>query len=89
MVLDHMDQYTSQWEEIRSIAAKIRRSAKSLPKWIERPAIDSRRRPGITSDECKRISDLERENFVLRRANEILRHASAYFAQAEFVRRAK
>lgn len=89
MVLDHREQYGSQWAAIRSIATKIGCSSEALRKWVERSATDSGRKPGVTTDERKRISDLERENFELRRANEILRKASAYFAQAELDRRAK
>jgi transposase len=77
MVLAQRDQYASQWETIRSIAAKNGCSSEAQHKWIERSAIDSGRKPGITSDERKRIAELERENFELRRANEILRKASA------------
>ena len=89
MVLDHREQYVSQWAAIRSIAAKIGCSSEALRKWVERSAIDSGRKPGVTTGERKRISDLERGNFELRRANEILRKASAYFAQGELDRRAK
>ena len=89
MVLDQRDQYASQWEAIRSIAAKIGCSSEALRKWVERTAIDSGRKPGVTTDERKRVAELEREVFELRRANEILRKASAYFAQAELDRRPK
>ena len=89
MVLDQRDQYASQWEAIRSIAAKIGCSSESLRKWVQRSAIDSGRKPGVTTDERKRVAELEREVFELRRANEILRKASAYFAQAELDRRPK
>ena len=89
MVLDQRDQYASQWEAIRSIAAKIGCSSEALRKWVERAAIDSGRKPGVTTDERKRVAELEREVFELRRANEILRKASAYFAQAELDRRPK
>ena len=89
MVLDQRDQYASQWEAIRSIAAKIGCSSEALRKWVQRSAIDSGRKPGVTTDERKRVAELEREVFELRRANEILRKASAYFAQAELDRRPK
>ena len=87
MVFEHESQYASQWEAIRSIAAKIGCSGESLRKWIRQAEIDSGRRGGLTSDERARMKDLERENRELRRANEILRKASAYFAQAELDRR--
>jgi transposase len=72
-----------------SIATKIGCTAETLRKWIRRAEVDSGRREGVTSDERARIKDLERENRELRRANEILRKASAYFAQAELDRRPK
>ena len=87
MVVEHEGQYASQWEAIRSIAEKIGCSAESLRKWLRRAEVDSGRRGGLTSDERARMKDLERENRELRRANEILRKASAYFAQAELDRR--
>src|SRR5512145_619334 len=89
MVFEHREQYASQWEAICSVAEKIGCSAESLRKWIRRAEIDSGRRGGLTSDERVRMKDLERENRELRRANEILRKASAYFAQAELDRRPK
>jgi len=87
MVLEHEEQYASQWEAIRSIAGKIGCSAESLRNWVRRVEIDSGRRGGVTSDERARTKELEREVRELRRANEILRKASAYFAQAELDRR--
>ena len=87
MVLDHEDQYASQWEAMRSIATKIGCSPESLRNWVRRAEVDSGRRGGVTSDERVRMKDLEKENRELRRANEILRKASAYFAQAELDRR--
>jgi transposase len=89
MVLEHSDRYASRWEAIRSIAQKIGCSAEALRKWLHQAEIDSGRRGGLTSDERTRMKDLEREVHELRRANEILRKASAYFAQAELDRRAK
>jgi len=89
MVFEHRDQYPSQWEAIWSIAGKIGCSAETLRKWIRRAEIDAGRRGGLTTDERARMKDLERENRELRRANEILRKASAYFAQAELDRRPK
>jgi transposase len=89
MVLEHRDQYGSQWEAICSIAGKIGCSSEALRKWVRRAEIDSGRRGGLTSDERAHLKELERENRELRRANEILRKASAYFAQAELDRRPK
>ena len=87
MVFDHTDHYASQWEAMRSIATKIGCSPESLRNWVRRAEVDSGRRGGVTSDERARMKDLEREVRELRRANEILRKASAYFAQAELDRR--
>jgi transposase len=87
MVIEHEGDYASQWEAIRSIAEKIGCSPESLRKWLRRTEVDSGSRSGVTSDERARMKDLEKENRELRRANEILRKASAYFAQAELDRR--
>ena len=87
MVLEHGPEHGSQWEAIRSIAGKIGCSPEALRIWLRRFEIDSGRRTGVTSDEQARLKDLEREVRELRRANEILRKASAYFAQAELDRR--
>ncbi len=87
LVVEHKGDYASQWEAIRSIAEKIGCSPESLRKWLRRTEIDSGSRSGVTSDERARMKDLEKENRELRRANEILRKASAYFAQAELDRR--
>ena len=89
MVLEHESQYGSRWETIRSIAGKLGCSTEALRKWVKQAEIDAGRKGGITSDERTRMRELERENFELRRANEILRKASAYFAQAELDRRPK
>ncbi len=89
MVLEHESQYDSQWGAIRSIASKIGCTAETLRKWVRQTERDEGRRPGLTTDEKKRLKELERENRELRRANEILRLASAYFAQAELDRRPK
>jgi transposase len=77
------------WAAISSIAEKIGCSAEALRKWVGQAEVDSGRRGGLTSDERTRMKDLEREVRELRRANEILRKASAYFAQAELDRRPK
>jgi transposase len=89
LVFEHRGQYGSQWEAISSIAEKIGCSAEALRKWVRQAEVDSGRRGGLTSDERVQLKDLERENRELRRANEILRKASAYFAQAELDRRPK
>ena len=87
MVHEHAREYPSQWAAITSIASKIGCSAQTLSTWIKRRQIDSGQRPGVSSDEHARVKALEREVKELRRANEILRKASAYFAQAELDRR--
>jgi transposase len=89
MVLDHQDEYDSQWAAISAIAPKIGCTKETLRRWVRRVEIDGGKRPGLTTEERSRLKQLERENFELRRANEILRKASAYFAQAELDRRAK
>ena len=87
LVLDQQGEYDSEWETMRSIATKISCTAETLRKWVRRVEVDTGRRDGVTSDERARIKDLEREVGELRRTNEILRKASAYFAQAELDRR--
>src|SRR3989454_9846138 len=89
MVLEHTNEHDSEWAAIRSIAEKIGCSAETLRNWVRQAERDQGHRPGLTTDERARLKQLERENFELRRANEILRKASAYFAQAELDRRAK
>ncbi len=89
MVFEHGNEHGSEWEAMCSIAEKIGCSAETLRKWVRQTEVDSGRRGGLTSEEQARIKDLERENRELRRANEILRKASAYFAQAELDRRPK
>ena len=89
MVFEHQDGYPSQWQAVVSIASKIGCTAETLRIWVRRAEVDSGRRAGVTSDERNRIKALERENRELRRANEVLRKASAYFAQAELDRRPK
>ena len=89
MVLEHESDYGSRWETVRSISSKIGCSAEALRKWVQQAEVDSGGRAGLTTDERARMKELEREVFELRRANEILRKASAYFAQAELDRRPK
>ena len=80
MVLDHQHEYGSQWEAICSVAEKLGPTPETVRKWVQRVEIDEGRRPGLTSDERERLKLLERENRELRRANEILKSASAFFA---------
>ena len=89
LVLEHEAEYDSQWTAIGSIAAKIGCTTESLRRWVRQAERDHGRRRGLTSDERERLKALERENRELRRANEILRKASAFFAQAELDRRGK
>jgi transposase len=89
LVLDHQGDYASQWSAINSISAKIGCTAETLRKWVRQAERDDGKRPGPTSADQARVRELERENRELRQANEILRKASAYFAQAELDRRYK
>ena len=89
MVFDHQGEHASQYEAIRSIAQKIGCSGETLRNWVRQAERDQGQRAGPTPDEHERIKALERENRELRQANEILRKASAYFAQAELDRRWK
>jgi transposase-like protein len=89
MVLEHRGEHSSQWAAIASIAAKIGCTGQTLSNWVRQAERDQGSRPGATTDERERMKALERENRELRQANEILRKASAYFAQAEFDRRWK
>lgn len=89
LVFEHQGEYESQWAAIGSIAAKIGCSAETLRKWVRRAERDSGTRPGLTTEERARLKELDREVRELRRANEILRKAAAFFAQAELDRRPK
>ncbi len=89
MVLEHEKEYNSRWAATVSIATKIGCTPETLRKWLMRTEIDSGQRAGLTSDDLTRIKDLERENKELRQTNEILRLASAFFAQAELDRKLK
>ncbi len=89
MLLEHQGEHASQWAAIGSIAAKIGCTAETLRKWVRQTERDQGQRPGLTTEERERLKQVERENRELRRANEILRKASAYFAQAELDRRPK
>ena len=86
MVLEHQQNYDSQWAAISAISLKIGCTAETLRKWVRQKETDTGLRDGVTSDERERIKALEREVRELRQANEILRKASAYFAQAELDR---
>ena len=86
MVLEHQGDYASQWSAICSIASKIGCTGETLRKWVRRAERDQGLRDGTTTEERDRLKALERENRELRQANEILRKASAYFAQAELDR---
>jgi transposase-like protein len=86
MVLEHEGEHASQWATISSIAAKIGCTAETLRGWVRQAERDQGKRSGPTTDEQERIKALEREVRELRQANEILRKASAYFAQAELDR---
>jgi transposase len=89
MVLDGRDQYPSQWAAITSVSSKIGCKGETLRRWIQQLECDAGKRPGSTTVEREELRKLQRENLELRRANEILRKASAYFAQAELDRRPK
>ncbi len=89
MVLEHQNEYPSQWQAICSIAVKIGCTGETLRSWLRQAERDQGLRAGLTSDEREQLKQLKRENRELRRANEILRKASAYFAQAELDRRPK
>ena len=86
MVFESQDDYDTQWAAIRSIAGKIGCSGEALRNWVRQAEADAGTRPGLSTDERARMRELEREVKELRRANEILRKASAYFAQAELDR---
>jgi transposase-like protein len=89
MVLEHRGEYPSLWAAVESIAPKVGCVPQTLLTWVKRVEIDSGKREGVTTSEAQRVKDLERENKELRRANEILKLASAFFAQAELDRRIK
>jgi len=89
MVQDHQAEHSSQWAAIESIASKIGCTAETLRKWLRQAERDQGLRAGLTTEERARLKELEREVKELRRANEILRKASAFFAQAELDRRPK
>jgi transposase len=89
MVLEHRGEYPSLWLAVESIAPKIGCVPQTLLTWVKRHEIDAGVREGVSTSEAQRVKELERENKELRRANEILKVASAFFAQAELDRRFK
>jgi transposase len=86
LVFDHEREHSSQWATIISVAEKIGCTPETLRRWVRQKERDEGRREGMTTDQRDRLKQLERENRELRRANDILRKASAYFAQAELDR---
>jgi transposase-like protein len=89
LVFEHQAEYDSQWAAMNSIAGKVGCTAETLRKWVRRAERDQGLREGLTTSDRERLKALERENRELKRANEILRKASAFFAQAELDRKAK
>ena len=89
MVREHGPEHLSQWAAITSIAGKFGCTAETLRNWVRQAERDSGQRGGMTTDERQRFKELERENRELKRANEILQTASAYFAKAALDRRPK
>ena len=89
MVQEHRSDHPSLWAAIESIAPKIGCVPQTLNEWVKRVEVDAGVRDGVTTAEAQRVKELERENKELRRANEILKLASAFFAQAELDRRLK
>src|SRR5215210_1966571 len=81
MVQEHRDEYPSEWAAITSIAGKLGVGTEALRLWLRRTQVDQGQRPGLSSQERERLKQLERENRELRRANEILKAASAFFAR--------
>ena len=89
MVFEHQGEHASQWATIHSIAGKVGCTTETLRNWVRQAERDAGKSSGLTTEERQRLKDLERENRELRRANEILRKASAFFAQAELDRERK
>jgi transposase-like protein len=89
LVLDHQGEHASRWAAVSSIAAKIGCTSQTLHEWVKKAERDNGVRSGAPADLTAKLKALERENRELRQVNEILRKASAYFAQAELDRRFK
>ena len=89
MVHEHRSEHPSQWAAIESIAAKVGCAPQTLHTWVKQYEIDAGQRDGVSTADAQRIKELERENRELRKANAILKLASAFFAQAELDRRLK
>lgn len=89
LVLDHEKEHSSRWAAVSSVAAKIGCTAQSLNEWVKKAEVDRGVRAGLSTEVAEKLKALELENRELRQANEILRKASAYFAQAELDRRWK
>ncbi len=87
LLWEHEKEYASRWAAVKSIAEKVGCSSEALRSWVRQAERDSGRQPGPTTDDRQRLKELERENKELRRANEILKKAAAFFAQAELDRR--
>ncbi len=80
MVVEHRDEYPSEWAAMTSVAVKLGMTPETLRVWVRRAQVDGGLRPGLTTDERQKLKDLEKENRELRRANEILKDASIFFA---------
>jgi transposase len=89
MVFDHAAEHRSQWAAIRSVGEKLGVRTESLRRWVRQAERDAGTRPGLTTTEREELKRLQREVVELKRANEILKKAAAFFAQAELDRRAK
>lgn len=89
LVLDNQGQHESRWSAILSISSKIGCAPQTLNEWVKKAEVDRGERTGLTTEMAEKMKALERENRELRQANEILRKASAYFAQAELDRRSR
>ena len=89
MVFEHQHEHESQWATIESISGKLGCTAETLRRWVRQSETDHGKRAGLSTSERERFKELERENRELKRANEILRTASAFFAQAELDRKLK
>ena len=89
MVLEGQGEHDSQWAAIRSVAGKMGCTPETLRRWVRQTEVNEGKRSGVTTADAQRVKELERENRELRRANEILKLASAFFAQAELDRRLK